>query len=48
MLCVTGCMFRLCARLEECVCYDSDVMSRIFFAGLQLDGVYVRVVYFIA
>ena len=44
---VTGCMFRLGAGLEECVCYDFDVLPKIFFAGSQLDGVYVRIVYFL-
>ena len=45
---MTGCIFRLRAELEECVCYDFDEMPMIFFVGAQLDGVYIRVVYFIA
>ena len=45
---VTGCMFRFLAGWEECVCHDSGVMPMKFRAGVQLDRVYVRVVYFMA
>ena len=43
---MTGCIFRLRARLEECVCHDSDVMSINFFTSVRLDRMFVRVVYF--